>query len=61
MNSCRNCRHSRHEGSINPVLYCTRTKRMVAPEISRSTRENLEIDARLRALAVACVEYKREE
>ena len=61
MDSCRNCRYSTHMGSHNPALYCTRTKRTVAPEVSRCIEENQKIDAQLRTIAASCAEYQREE
>lgn len=64
MNSCRNCQHAKHDlsrSAFNPALYCTRTKRTVAPEVSRRIEENQKIDAQLRTIAASCAEYQREE
>lgn len=64
MNSCRNCQHAKHalsRSAFNPELYCTRTKRTVAPPVSMSTQENLATDAQLRTIATDCASYQREE
>jgi hypothetical protein len=45
----------------NPALYCAQTKRTVAPPISRNTPDNLQTDAKLRAIAATCAAYSAEE
>lgn len=64
MESCRNCKHAKHDMSrhaFNPALYCTLTKRTVAAPMSRSIEENQATDAQLRTIAAGCAAYQREE
>jgi hypothetical protein len=64
MKSCRNCAHSRHDGSAyRPSLICplwAGTSLEVVVRFSASIEENKQIDAKAQAFANQCKAYTPE-
>jgi hypothetical protein len=60
MKSCRNCAHSRHDGSVRPTLVCRAFGKQVASYPSMNTDVNLKADADCRTYANNCNEYTPE-
>jgi hypothetical protein len=59
MKSCRNCAHSRHDGSFRVDLFCPVIGQRVV-EASMSEVENRRADQRCRDLAASCNAYAPE-
>ena len=60
MKSCRNCAHSRHEGSYRVNLVCTAFGKQVAPHPPMSAEENRKADQQCHNLAARCPAYTPE-
>jgi len=64
MKSCRNCAHSRHDGSAHrPNLICRlaiRTPIEVVAKFSASIRENQDTDKKAQSRAQMCKAYEGE-
>ena len=59
MKSCRNCAHSRHDGSFRVDLVCPVIGEQVAP-LTKCTEENHKADQHCRNLAAGCPAYTPE-
>jgi hypothetical protein len=60
MKSCRNCDHSRHEGSFRVGLVCSFQPSKVLAPFTKCIAENLKADQQCRSIAARCNAYTPE-